>query len=197
MTDISTQELIVRLQRGDLEALGLLYDRYRQLVFRTALAITGDPDAASDLLQDVFLRLHRFARHIDRQRPLEPWLYRMTTNLTYTWIKRNRRWLHSLDDWTDWLSHPVHVTVDAVVEQNDDWERIQGAVERLPLPQRIVVVLYFLDDLSIQEIAEILEIPAGTVKSRLHYGRLTLRKNLGLEGFIGSEKLKELNYENL
>ena len=151
-----TQELIIRLQQGDLEALGLLYDQYRQLVYHTALAITGDPEAANDLLQDVFLRLHRFAQHIDAQRPLEPWLYRMTANLTYTWIKRNRRWLHTLEDLTDWLTHPERVSVDHVVEQKDDWERIQRAVARLPVQQRMVVVLYFLDDLSIQEIADIL-----------------------------------------
>ena len=78
-------ELVLCLQAGSLEALGVLYDRHRNLVYRTALAITGDAEAAGDLLQDVFLRLHRFADHIDVQRPLEPWLYRMTTNLSYTW----------------------------------------------------------------------------------------------------------------
>jgi DNA-directed RNA polymerase specialized sigma24 family protein len=66
------QELILKLQNGDLDALGELYDRHRQTVYRTALAITGDLDAANDLLQDVFLRLFRFADHIDSQRPLEP-----------------------------------------------------------------------------------------------------------------------------
>jgi RNA polymerase sigma-70 factor (ECF subfamily) len=85
-------ELVFSLQAGSLEALGVLYDRHRRLVFRTALAITGDAEAAADLLHDVFLRLFRFAAHIDPHRPLEPWLYRMTTNLSYTWVKRRQRW---------------------------------------------------------------------------------------------------------
>jgi len=55
------REVILQLQKGSLEALGVLYDRHRTMVYRTALAITGDPEAASDLLQDVFLRLNRFA----------------------------------------------------------------------------------------------------------------------------------------
>ena len=174
------QDLILQMQNGSLEALGELYDRHRQVVYRTALAITGDGDAASDLLQDVFLRLYRFAERIDSQRPLEPWLYRMTTNLSYTWVKRNRRWFHPLEDFMDWFSsgdedHPL-----TVVEQRDDWQQVQKAVSRLPLPQRIVVVLYYLNDLSLQEISEILDIPVGTVKSRLHYGRNMLKKNLGL-----------------
>src|SRR4030066_510587 len=96
-------ELTLRLQAGSLEALGVLYDRHRGLVFRTALAITGDAEAAADLLHDVFLRLFRFAAHIDSHRPLEPWLYRMTTNLAYTWVKRRQRWLRPLEDVTEWL----------------------------------------------------------------------------------------------
>ena len=91
MEDLSDAELIFQLQHNDLQALGILYDRYQLLVFRTTLAITGDSEAANDLLQDVFLRLHRYAGHIDRTRPLEPWLYRMSANLAYTWVKRSRR----------------------------------------------------------------------------------------------------------
>jgi RNA polymerase sigma-70 factor (ECF subfamily) len=186
------QDLILQMQNGSLEALGELYDRHRQVVYRTALAITGDGDAANDLLQDVFLRLYRFAERIDSQRPLEPWLYRMTTNLSYTWVKRNRRWFRPLEDLVDWFSsgdedHPL-----AVVEQRDDWKQVQKAVSRLPLPQRIVVVLYYLNDLSLQEISEILDIPVGTVKSRLHYGRNMLKKNLGLH----KEVAPDLNYES-
>src|SRR4030066_692509 len=97
-------ELTLRLQAGSLEALGVLYDRHRGLVFRTALAITGDAEAAADLLHDIFLRLYRFAAHIDPQRPLEPWLYRMTTNLSYTWVKRRQPWFRPLEEVADWLA---------------------------------------------------------------------------------------------
>jgi RNA polymerase sigma-70 factor (ECF subfamily) len=168
------------MQQGSLEALGELYDRHRQVVYRTALAITGDGDAANDLLQDVFLRLFRFAERIDCHRPLEPWLYRMTINLAYTWIKRDRRWYRPLENLVEWIvgsdeNHPL-----SIIEQKDDWQQVQRAVSALPIPQRIVIVLYYLNDLSLQEISEILNIPVGTVKSRLHYGRHMLKKSLGL-----------------
>ena len=58
------------------------------------------------LLQDVFLRLHRFAAHFDLQRPLEPWLYRMTTNLSYDWVKQRSSFTRSLEDIADWLVGP-------------------------------------------------------------------------------------------
>jgi RNA polymerase sigma-70 factor (ECF subfamily) len=192
MEAISDSELTVSLQAGSLEALGILYDRHRGLVFRTALAITGDADAAADLLQDVFLRLHRFATHIDPHRPLEPWLYRMTTNLSYTWVKRRQRWFRPLEDVADWLTGSRKDTPAYQVELDDSSRQIQQAVSCLPLSHRGVVVLYYVNDLSLQEISEILDIPVGTVKSRLHYGRRALKQSLGL---LAGEVLPALQYE--
>jgi RNA polymerase sigma-70 factor (ECF subfamily) len=152
---VSDRELVLHLQDGSFEALGTLYDRHRRLVYRTALAITSDTDSAADLLQDVFLRLHRFAKNIDPSRPLEPWLYRMTTNLAYDWVKRRKRWPRPLDDLAEWLvgtgKNPPYETV----ERNDEWRQVQKAIADLPLTQRIVVALYYLNDLSLQEIADV------------------------------------------
>ena len=192
MDAISDRELIVQLCQGSLEALGLLYDRYQRMVYRTALAITGDPDAAADLLQDVFLRLHRFVRRIDPERPLEPWLYRVTTNLAYTWVKRHNRWTKSLEDIAEWLVSGRKNSPLSQVELNDTWAQVQQALSSLPLPQRVVVVLYYINDLSLQEISDILEIPVGTVKSRLHYGRLALKEHLDL---LSGEGKPEMQYE--
>lgn len=192
MDAISDRELIVQLCQGSLEALGLLYDRHQRMVFRTALAITGDPDAAADLLQDVFLRLHRFARRIDLERPLEPWLYRVTTNLAYTWVKRHNRWTKSLEDIAEWLLSGRKNPPLSQVELNDTWAQVQQALSSLPLSQRGVVVLYYINELSLQEISDILEIPVGTVKSRLHYGRQALKEHLAL---LSGESLPEMQYE--
>lgn len=188
----SDSKLILGLQNGNLEALGVLYDQHRGLVFRTALAITGDADAAADLLQEVFLRLHRFASHIDSGRPLEPWLYRMTTNLSYTWVKRHNRLLRPLEEVADWLTGNRKDIPAVRSEINESWRQIQQALSTLPLSHRGVVVLYYIDDLSIQEIAEILDIPVGTVKSRLHYSRQALRKSLDL---LQNKAFPEMNYE--
>ncbi len=174
----SDRELVEQLQAGSLDALGALYDRHQEMVFRTALAITGDRCAAADLLQEVFLRLHRYADRIDPQRPLEPWLYRMTTNLTYTWVKRHQRFFQPLESLVEWFSGTKKETWMDAVEEDEAWQDVRQAVARLPLAQRTVVVLYYLNDLSLNEIAEILELPLGTVKSRLHYGRKALRQYL-------------------
>ncbi len=184
--------LVLKLQDGDLEALGELYDRHRSMVYRTALAITGEPETAADLVQDVFLRLHRFAHRIDSDRPIQPWLYRITANLAYTWMKRRSRWLRFLREMGDWVTRERKPSVQRMAEIDEEIRWVQQAVSSLPPPQRIVVVLYYVNDLSLSEIAETLDIPVGTVKSRLHYGRETLKKKLGLRPEMVFEALYEL-----
>ncbi len=182
--------LIFDLQNGDLEALCGLYDRYRHMVYRTALAITGDPETAADLLQDVFLRLHRFIHRVDPQRPLKPWLYRMTANMSYTWIKRRHRWHRMLQEMATRLSRETRESPHQLAEQSEEWKEVQSALDAISPEKRVVVVLYYLNDLSVQEIAEALDLPIGTVKSRLHYGRLALKRCLGLD----KEYISEVEY---
>jgi RNA polymerase sigma-70 factor (ECF subfamily) len=189
--ELTDRELVLQLQGDSLGALGALYDRHSRLVYRTALVVTGDPEAASDLLQDVFLRLHRFADHVDPERPLEPWLYRVTANQSYTWVKRHQRWTQPLEEIAEWLSSGVKNSPQYITEQNDESKRIQVAIAKLSLTQRVVVVMYYINDLSLHEIAEILEIPEGTVKSRLHYGRNALKNHLGLD----EQTTREIQYE--
>ncbi len=184
MTDQGDLQLILQLRQGDLEALGGLYDRHRQLVYRTALAITGDTEASADLLHDTFLRLYRFGHRIDPARPIEPWLYRMAANMAYTWVKRRGRWYQALREMADRLSREYPASPAQQVEKNEAWMEIRSALQAISSEKRVVVVLYYLNDLPISEIAEILDLPLGTVKSRLHYGRQALKKQLGLDGQV-------------
>ena len=185
------RELVHRLQEGDLEALGVLYDRYRHLVFRSALSITNDPESAADLLQDVFLRLFRFAHRIDPERPIQPWLYRMTANLSYTWIKRNSRGMRLIHEMAEHLVREKKPSVSSMAERDEQWQQVREAIASLPIQQRLVVVLYYINDLPMNEISEILEIPVGTVKSRLHYARNDLKKKLG----VHRDQLREVLYD--
>lgn len=180
---------ILRLQAGDLDALGELFDRYRLVVYHTALAITRDPDVADDILQDAFLRLHTYAASVKPELPLAPWLYRVTINLSYTWFSR-RRWLAPLDEFLEKLIGPARQHPEPAAEQRDTHEAMQHAIDTLPFNQRVVIILHYLNDLSLQEIAEIMKCPVGTVKSRLYYARESLRQKLE-----GSAFSPEVAYE--
>jgi RNA polymerase sigma-70 factor (ECF subfamily) len=179
MTSASTdRELIQRLCDGDLNALGTLYDRYRLLVFHTALAITRDRQAAEDILQECFLKVNSYARRIDISLPLEPWLYRVTVNLAYTYVTRRSRWLTSLENVIDRLVSPARTNSEYHAEMSELQTVIQQAIDELQPSQRMTVILYYLNDLSLKEISYILDCPVGTVKSRLYYGRQHLRRQL-------------------
>ena len=184
-------QLVVQLQAGDLESLGVLYERHKTRVYRTALAITHDPSAAEDILQDCFLRAYKYAHRIDSSLPLEPWLYRVTVNLAYSWETGRKRWQTPLEGAIDRLVSSKRQSPEWQVEVSEVHRRVAEAIVSLNLNQRIVVVLYYLNSLSLKEIADILDCPVGTVKSRLHYGR----ENLGRKLEVGRKFTPEMIYE--
>ncbi len=168
--------LIARLRRGDMAALAELYEKYQTPIFRTALAITRDQGAAEDILQECFIRLLTHADRIRTDAPVGPWLYRVAINLSCDWIHYRQRWSNLLSKLVGRWMPPLRV--EWTVEEREIQERVREAIRSLPLPQQVVIVLYYLEGLSLKEIAEILEVPEGTVKSRLHYGREALRERL-------------------
>jgi RNA polymerase sigma-70 factor, ECF subfamily len=172
------KELISRLQAGDLDALGDLYDKYRHQIYRTALAITHDPSAAEDILQECFLRVHHYAHRIDGNLPIAPWLYRVTVNLTYTWAKHKTSKNLSLEVFIEQLVSPSGHAPDMTVERVELSEKVQQAIGSLPFGQKVVIVLYYMNEMSLKEIAEILDCPIGTVKSRLFHARENLKEQI-------------------
>ena len=176
--DSTDAYLVQQLCAGDLSALGDLYDKYHLQVFRVALSITHDHQSAEDILQECFLKVNTYARRIDTSLPLEPWLYRVTVNLAYTWVTRRSRWLTSIEDMIDRLVAPARTNSEYRAEMSELQAVIRQAIDGLPAPQRLTVILYYLNDLSLKEIAYILECPVGTIKSRLHYGREYLKECL-------------------
>jgi RNA polymerase sigma-70 factor (ECF subfamily) len=109
---------------------------------------------------------------------LAPWLYRVTTNLCYTHVSRRKRWLTALEDVIEHVVAPSRTSPERQAERGELQAVIQQAIDTLNANQKIVIVLHYLADLSLKEIAYVLEVPEGTVKSRLHYGRENLRKKL-------------------
>jgi len=173
----SVLELVRRMQADDLDAFEVLFARYRTAIFRTAYGLTGDPQAAEEILQDTFQRAwqRRMTLHTDVS-PV-PWLHRVALNLCYSRLGRRRL-----------PSEPIgegHSQVrDAAVEPAERAERqelrriVRDGIATLPPKHQSVVVLYYLHGMSLQETAELLELRLGTVKSRLHYALRTLRVEL-------------------
>ncbi len=184
LADTTDATLIERLRTNDLSALGALFDRYYAQIYRVAMAITRDNAVAEDIVQDAFLKLHRYANRIDTNLPLLPWLYRVTVNLSYTWVSRQHRRRVSLEAVVDCLMSPTWLGPDQQAEAMEIHDQVRQAIRELNFNQRVVVVLHYLNGLSIEEIAEILKCPVGTVKSRLYYARENLRQRLETETWM-------------
>jgi RNA polymerase sigma-70 factor, ECF subfamily len=177
-SELSDAYLIERVRENNLDALGYLFDRYYAQVYRSAVVITQDNAAAEDIAQECFLKIHRYANRIDTNLPLIPWLYRVTVNLSYTWVTRQKRRTISLDGMVDRLISPNWLSPDHLAEHSETQRQVREAIGELNLNQRVVVALHYLSGLSLEEIADILDCPLGTVKSRLHYARENLRHQL-------------------
>jgi RNA polymerase sigma-70 factor (ECF subfamily) len=168
--------LVARVSDGDIDALGKLYQRYGSQVYRTATAITHDERMAEDILQEVFLRVNRYADSFDQTQPFEPWLYRITVNLSYSWVNRAKRWVSFFQDALERLRAPSRRDPERVAEAREQRELLGRAIDGLPDSHRVVVILYYLEGLSVSDVAYAVGVPEGTVKSRLYYAREKLRQ---------------------
>lgn len=162
----------------DLARFEALYERFHAYVFRTAYALTGDRGLAEEVLQDTFVRAykHRDKLWVDRS-PL-PWLNRVALNLCYTRLARRRLPTRVMDEVVTDTLRDHALGPDELAEHQELCETVRSGIAALPPKHRSVVALYYLDGLSLQETAAVLDVRLGTVKSRLHYALDTLRREL-------------------
>jgi RNA polymerase sigma-70 factor (ECF subfamily) len=172
---IEDSALVARVQTGDMAAFEELFHKYKGAIYRTALAITRDAGVAEEVLQDCFYKTYCHIDRIQPDVPLSPWLHRVAVNLSCNALKRKRRWFEPIENLAERLFADPHHSPEHLCEQGELQGTIRDIVNNLPLKHRVVVVLHYLQDLSLPEIAEILDCPVGTVKSRLHYARKVLK----------------------
>jgi RNA polymerase sigma-70 factor (ECF subfamily) len=163
------QSLIERANRGEAEAFEALYFRYRDWVLRLALRFTGDRDEALDVLQDAFAYFFGKFPGFVLTAAVKTFLYPTVKHLCLT--RGRRRDTVDIADLTETLP-------DENRGPPRPGSELSKLVARLPEPQREVVLLRFADDQSLQQISEALDIPVGTVKSRLHNALASLKKRL-------------------
>jgi RNA polymerase sigma-70 factor (ECF subfamily) len=188
------EELVSRMQRGDVAAFEQVYHKYKRRLYQTALAITGDRGAAEEVLQDCFVRAYAARDRVDTSVPISPWLYRIIVNLSYNWANRNRRWPLALEAVAERLSASPVAGPESMAEGSERCLAVREAVAALPVKHRAVVVLFHFQGFSLQEIAYILDCPLGTVKSRLHRACEILRQRLSQDRRLEGELAGEVAY---
>jgi len=175
-------DLVEKWQHGDVNAFETLYRQYEKLVFRTAYLITGSKEAAEDALQEVFLSVWKSRHTFDPSKgKLTTWLHRITVNQCSREKARKIPAAVSLEEKGIDLpemkhkSHPEDVLINKL-----ECDRLLRAMNKLDTKHRSVLVLRYFNDLSYQEIVEALEIPLGTVKSRLNQSLRYLKEQMNV-----------------
>ncbi|MGH2472565.1 MAG: RNA polymerase sigma factor [Candidatus Limnocylindria bacterium] len=185
-------DLVYAARDGEIAAFDALFYRYRDGIFRLGLAITKDPSAAEEIVVDTFARAHRALARLEPDSSLRPWLYRVAVNLSYNRRPRKGVVLSSLDDAVDEALANEVGSPSHMAEQAELRRLVLGAVEELGPKHRLVVVLHYLNGLNLTEIAEVMDCPVGTVKSRLHYALRRLRTHLAAHPELGIEPRRPL-----
>ena len=182
MADFEERDLIRQCQKGDVQAFRQLVERYEDRIYGLACSILGDPEAAKDAAQEAFIRVYRALGSFEGRSSFYTYLYRIATNVCLTFAQREQR-------------RPDRVSIEGMQEASDmaldrflgtdepqnDIERIglreeiQKVLDYLSPDHRAVVVLKDIEGLSQEEIADVLDVSVGTVKSRLSRARARLR----------------------
>lgn len=187
---ISEEVLIKKAAKGSLEAFNQLVLRYQDLAYNFARSLVDDPAAAEDNTQESFIKAFQNMCTF-RGGSFRSWLLRIITNTTYDAIRRAKHLptqpLFPEDDYGEefdtpaWLVDPS-TSVEDSVEQNEVSKRLYQLIDELPEKYRRVLNLVDLYEMDYSEVAEVLNIPLGTVKSRLARARLQMRDKLQAEG---------------
>ncbi len=178
---IDESEIVKRARDGDEKAFEFIVKKYQNRVANLIFKIIGDSSVVEDLTQEVFLRVIESLREYKFGSALYTWIYRITVNICIDEIrKRQRSRAYSL---SDVLSQnpkvePSYSPVEKTVEQRELRELIEKAISKLPVEYKTVIVLREFEDLPYEEIAKILKISVGTVKSRIFRARKLLAEHL-------------------
>ena len=172
-------ELVERARAGDHEAFSALVNASAGRLFGAARLILRDPDRAQDAVQEAFVLAWRHVRALRDPEAWDAWMYRLTVRACYRLVRTSRRReMAEVHLVTDEDGVPAELDFSTHVAERD---RLSRELGRLPVDQRTVMVLHFYLDLRLTDVADVLDIPAGTAKSRLHRGLATLRAAMAAE----------------
>lgn len=183
--EIIVKKRIKQVLKGDQNAFGEVVDIYKDRVYMICYRMLGNRHEAEDMAQEAFIRAYVNIHRFNINMKFSTWLFRIATNVCIDRIRKKKPdyYLDAEVSGTDGLTMYSQIAVDGALPQDELeslelHETIQKEILQLPDKYRSVIVLRYLEELSLKEISEVLDIPLGTVKTRVHRGREALRRQL-------------------
>jgi len=176
------EQLIQRIKNKDREAFKQLFDMYREKVYRMSYSILKDKNASEDVLQEVFIQVYLKIKDLKHIGAFEVWLYRITMNCCRKFINKENKLKiisanESYDGYTDIEDDEINAPENIIMQQEFCTE-VMTVIYELPEYQRISLVLFYYNEMSIKEIANMMDCSEGTVKSRLFHGKKYLKHKI-------------------
>lgn len=184
------KELVMKIQSGDMNAFGKLFEVYKSEAFKYSYLITGNEHISEDIVQEAFINCYTHIKSLKNQEQFKSWFFKILTRIAWRYSKKEKK----------------SVPVDNIFEKADDEKKdesvnqyirkeqadmLHEAIEKLDIKQKTVIILYYFNELTIKEIANIMGCFEGTVKSRLYSARKKLKNNLGKIDEYGYARIKE------
>lgn len=178
--------LVERVQAGDREAFGLLVGKYQRKLLRLVMRLVRDPAEAEDVTQEAFIKAYRALPNFRGESAFYTWLYRIGVNTAKNWLISNRRRMPTVSDIAGDESEGIDEsgllrddeTPDRVLMSKQIGATVNAAMEALPEDLRAAITLREIDGLSYEEIAEVMDCPIGTVRSRIFRARDAIASRL-------------------
>ena len=177
MNQLSDEKLLKLFQQGDIQAYNQLVTRYKDRLYNFLYRIVNDVDLAEDLAQDTFLKVYIHKDSYKELYKFSTWMYTIAKNLAFTELRKKKRRKTSSfseitkDDWEIQVSDPTADDVDEQIMRAEKRRNIQNALSNIPIDFRTIIILRDIQELSYEDISKIIEVPIGTVKSRINRGR--------------------------
>ena len=173
--EINSEEFFKKLKKRNKDAFHLLYENLKIPLYNLVFSIMKDNDRTADIIQDTFIKVIKNIGQLENVKKIKYWVFRIAINLSINAIKKDKKFSYAGDDLEAIAAQMAPSFFAVKPRKAEDVEElyfsIQEQVARLPLKQRLVFTLKYVDNLKEAEISEILNIPLGTVKSRLNVAR--------------------------
>ncbi len=182
---MSEKEIIIKIQYGDMNALGELFEMYKNESFKYSYLITGDKYTSEDIVQETFITCYFHIKSLKNVEQFRSWFFKILTRIAWRYAKKQKKSV-PVDNIFEKLQNK---NIDESIEKyiiNQQSQMLRTEIENLELKQRTVIILYYFNGLSVKEIANIIGCFEGTVKSRLYSARKKLKCSL----LVNSEEYK-------
>lgn len=171
------EELVIKIQSGDMNALGELFEIYKNESFKYAYLISGSKHASEDIVQEAFISCYNNVKSLKNPKLFKSWFFKMLTRIAWRYAKKDKRLLPVDNIFEKADEESIDTSIEQYLRREEN-NNLRAEIERLDLKQKTVIVLYYFNGLTVKEIAKIMGCFEGTVKSRLHSARKKLKGNL-------------------